>query len=153
MKRLLFIVILIMSVNCYGVDYRQLADPKQQESYDTLTKELRCLVCQNQTIADSNAELAADLRRQVYEMLEKGKSRDEIVQFMTDRYGDFVLYRPPFNAATLMLWVGPFLLMLLGLFFLVRQIKQRRQDLLGESFTAQDIQRARQLLERKTDNQ
>ena len=60
MKRLLFIVILIMSVNCYSVDYRQLADPKQQESYDTLTKELRCLVCQNQTIADSNAELAAD---------------------------------------------------------------------------------------------
>ena len=124
MKRLLFIVILIMSVNCYGVDYRQLADPKQQESYDTLTKELRCLVCQNQTIADSNAELAADLRRQVYEMLEKGKSRDEIVQFMTDRYGDFVLYKPAFKGKTTILWIAPVVFLLMGLitvFFFIRR--------------------------------
>jgi cytochrome c-type biogenesis protein CcmH len=71
---------------------------------------------------------------------------------MTDRYGDFVLYKPPFNGVTIMLWVGPFLLMLFGLFFLVRQIKQRRQDLLGESFSPQDIERARQLLDRKTEN-
>ena len=126
MKRLLFIVILIMSVNCYGVDYRQLADPKQQESYDTLTKELRCLVCQNQTIADSNAELAADLRRQVYEMLEKGKSRDEIVQFMTDRYGDFVLYKPAFKGKTTILWIAPIIFLLMGLitvFFFIRRKK------------------------------
>jgi cytochrome c-type biogenesis protein CcmH len=126
MKRLLFIVILIMSVNCYSVDYRQLADPKQQESYDTLTKELRCLVCQNQTIADSNAELAADLRRQVYEMLEKGKSRDEIVQFMTDRYGDFVLYKPAFKGKTTILWIAPIVFLLMGLitvFFFIRRKK------------------------------
>ena len=126
MKRLLFIVILIMSVNCYGVDYRQLADTKQQESYDTLTKELRCLVCQNQTIADSNAELAADLRRQVYEMLEKGKSRDEIVQFMTDRYGDFVLYKPAFKGKTTILWIAPIVFLLMGLitvFFFIRRKK------------------------------
>lgn len=126
MKRLLFIVILIMSVNCYSVDYRQLADPKQQESYDTLTKELRCLVCQNQTIADSNAELAADLRRQVYEMLEKGKSRDEIVQFMTDRYGDFVLYKPAFKGKTTILWIAPVVFLLMGLitvFFFIRRKK------------------------------
>jgi cytochrome c-type biogenesis protein CcmH len=126
MKRLLFIVILIMSVNCYSVDYRQLDDPKQQESYDTLTKELRCLVCQNQTIADSNAELAADLRRQVYEMLEKGKSRDEIVQFMTDRYGDFVLYKPAFKGKTTILWIAPVVFLLMGLitvFFFIRRKK------------------------------
>ena len=126
MKRLLFIVILIMSVNCYGVDYRQLDDTKQQESYDTLTKELRCLVCQNQTIADSNAELAADLRRQVYEMLEKGKSRDEIVQFMTDRYGDFVLYKPAFKGKTTILWIAPVVFLLMGLitlFFFIRRKK------------------------------
>jgi cytochrome c-type biogenesis protein CcmH len=71
---------------------------------------------------------------------------------MTERYGDFVLYKPPFNAATIMLWVGPFLLMLLGLFFLIRQIKQRRQDLLAESFSPEDIERARQLLDRKAGN-
>ena len=126
MKRLLFIVILIMSVNCYSVDYRQLADPKQQESYDTLTKELRCLVCQNQTIADSNAELAADLRRQVYEMLENGKSRDDIVQFMTDRYGDFVLYKPAFKGKTTILWIAPIVFLLMGLitvFFFIRRKK------------------------------
>ena len=126
MKRLLFIVILIISVNCYGVDYRQLADTKQQESYDTLTKELRCLVCNNQTIADSNAELAADLRRQFYEMLEKGKSRDEIVQFMTDRYGDFVLYKPAFKGKTTILWIAPIVFLLMGLitvFFFIRRKK------------------------------
>jgi cytochrome c-type biogenesis protein CcmH len=113
-----------MSVNCYGVDYRQLADPKQQESYEILTKELRCLVCQNQTIADSNAELAADLRRQVYEMLEKGKSREEIVQFMTDRYGDFVLYKPAFAGKTTLLWIAPVIFLLMGLitvFFFIRR--------------------------------
>ena len=97
MKRLLFIFLLMMSCSSYAVDTRQLSDPKQQETYETLTKELRCLVCQNQTIADSNAELAGDLRRQVYEMLQQGKSREEIVQFMTDRYGDFVLYKPAFQ--------------------------------------------------------
>jgi cytochrome c-type biogenesis protein CcmH len=126
MKRLLFIVILIMSVNCYGVDYRQLADPKQQESYDTLTKELRCLVCQNQTIADSNAELAADLRRQVYEMLEKGKSRDEIVQFMTDRYGDFVLYKPAFKGKTTILWIAPIIFLLMGLITVFSFIRRKK---------------------------
>ena len=126
MKRLLFIVILIMSVNCYGVDYRQLADPKQQESYDTLTKELRCLVCQNQTIADSNAELAADLRRQVYEMLENGKSRDDIVQFMTDRYGDFVLYKPAFKGKTTILWVAPIVFLLMGLITVFSFIRRKK---------------------------
>ena len=126
MKRLLFIVILIMSVNCYGVDYRQLDDPKQQESYDSLTKELRCLVCQNQTIADSNAELAADLRRQVYEMLEKGKSRDEIVQFMTDRYGDFVLYKPAFTGKTTILWVAPIVFLLMGLITVFSFIRRKK---------------------------
>ncbi len=82
MKRLLFIFLLMMSCASYAVDTYQLSDPKQQETYETLTKELRCLVCQNQTIADSNAELAGDLRRQVYEMLQQGKSREDIVQFM-----------------------------------------------------------------------
>ena len=154
MKRLLFIVILIMSVNCYGVDYRQLADPKQQESYDTLTKELRCWVCQNQTIADSNAELAADLRRQVYEMLEKGKSRDEIVQFMTDRYGDFVLYKPAFKGKTTILWIAPIIFLLMGLitvFFFIRRKKasENLQDQAGSLQNNEEKQnKIRNLLEK-----
>ena len=126
MKRLFFIFLLIMSCSSYAVDTIQLPDPKQQESYETLTKELRCLVCQNQTIADSNAELAADLRRQVYEMLQQGKSRQEIVQFMTDRYGDFVLYKPRFAGKTSVLWIAPVVFLLMGLitvFFVIRRKK------------------------------
>ncbi len=126
MKRLLFIFLLMMSCNTYAVDTHQLPDPKQQESYETLTKELRCLVCQNQTIADSNAELAGDLRRQVYEMLQQGKSKQEIIQFMTDRYGDFVLYKPPFKGKTSVLWIAPVVFLLMGLitvFFVIRRKK------------------------------
>jgi cytochrome c-type biogenesis protein CcmH len=126
MKRLLIVFLLMMSSGTYAVDTYQLSDPKQQKTYETLTKELRCLVCQNQTIADSNAELAADLRRQVYEMLQQGKSRDEIVQFMTDRYGDFVLYKPAFKGKTSILWIAPMVFLLLGLvtvFFFIRRKK------------------------------
>ena len=126
MKCLLFIFLLMMSGSSYAVDTHQLSDPKQQESYETLTKELRCLVCQNQTIADSNAELAGDLRRQVYEMLQQGKSREEIVQFMTDRYGDFVLYKPAFKGKTSVLWIAPVVFLLIGLitvFFVIRRKK------------------------------
>jgi cytochrome c-type biogenesis protein CcmH len=126
MKSLLFIFLLMMSGVIYAVDIHQLSDPKQQESYETLTKELRCLVCQNQTIADSNAELAADLRRQVYEMLQQGKSREEIIQFMTDRYGDFVLYKPPFKGKTSLLWIAPVVFLVMGLitvFFFIRRKK------------------------------
>ncbi|MDD2661300.1 MAG: cytochrome c-type biogenesis protein CcmH [Methylococcales bacterium] len=126
MKRLIFIFLLMMSGSSYAVDTHQLSDPKQQETYEILTKELRCLVCQNQTIADSNAELAADLRRQVYEMLQQGKSRQEIVQFMTDRYGDFVLYKPRFAGKTSVLWIAPVVFLLMGLitvFFVIRRKK------------------------------
>ena len=126
MKRLLFIFLLMMCGSSYAVDTHQLPDPKQQEAYETLTKELRCLVCQNQTIADSNAELAGDLRRQVYEMLQQGKSREEIVQFMTDRYGDFVLYKPPFKGKTSLLWIAPVVFLVMGLitvFFFIRRKK------------------------------
>lgn len=126
MKYFLFIFLLLNYCNSYALDPRQLSDPKQQEAYETLISELRCLVCQNQTIADSNADLAADLRRQVHEMLEQGKSREEIVQFMTDRYGDFVLYKPPFKGKTSILWIAPAVFLLLGLitvFFIIRRRK------------------------------
>ena len=130
MKPLLLLFLLMISINSHAVDSRQLSDPKQQESYETLTKELRCLVCQNQTIADSNAELAGDLRRQVYEMLQQGKSEQEIIRFMTDRYGDFVLYKPPFAGKTSLLWIAPVLFLLMGLmtiFFVIRRKRATAQ--------------------------
>ena len=90
-----------------------------------LAHELRCLVCQNQTLAESNAPLAVDLRNQVREQLAAGKSEDEVKAWLVARYGDFVLYRPPFKAATLLLWLGPFLLLALGTFFLLKRIRRK----------------------------
>jgi len=104
-----------------------------------LAHELRCLVCQNQTLADSNAPLAVDLRNQIREQLQKGASEREVTDFMVQRYGDFVLYRPPFKASTLLLWTGPFLLLGFGLFLLVRKLRSSRSQLAPLS----DAERAR----------
>src|SRR3970040_1420816 len=90
-----------------------------------LAQELRCLLCQNQTLADSNAPLAVDLRNQIREQLAAGKSEGDVKDYMVARYGDFVLYRPPFNAATALLWVGPFLLLLGGVFLLLRRLGRK----------------------------
>ena len=120
MKQFLLLVLLSFSLNCFAaVEYKKFDNPQQEEAYQVLIDELRCLVCQNQTIADSNAELAKDLRRQVYEMLQQGKSKNEIATFMTDRYGDFVLYNPPFKVKTGVLWIGPVIFLLIGLIMLI----------------------------------
>jgi cytochrome c-type biogenesis protein CcmH len=91
-----------------------------------LSHELRCLVCQNETLADSQAPLAADLRNQIREQLAAGKSEQDVVDFLVARYGDFVLYRPPLKASTMLLWAGPFLFVALGAFVLVRFVRRRR---------------------------
>lgn len=90
-------------------------DPALQARYETLTRQLRCLVCQNETIADSNATLAADLRRELREQIASGRSDAEVLKFMTDRYGTFVLYKPPFEPRTWLLWAAPILLLLIAL--------------------------------------
>ncbi len=95
---------------------REFDDPALQARYEHISRELRCLVCQNQTIADSNATLAKDLRREVREMISAGKTDAEIREFMLERYGDFVLYRPRMTAATFLLWAGPVIMLLLGAF-------------------------------------
>lgn len=102
-------------------------DPVLERRVQALSQELRCLVCQNQTIAESHAPLAIDLRNQVRERLKAGASESEIVQFMVDRYGDFVLYRPPLKASTVLLWAGPFVLLALAIVFLLLMLKRRRQ--------------------------
>ena len=101
-------------------------DPVAAARAVQLANELRCLVCQNQSIADSNAELAVDLRRQIREQIAAGKSDGEIVQFMVARYGDFVLYRPPLKLTTVLLWLGPLLLVAAGCVVLARQLRARR---------------------------
>jgi cytochrome c-type biogenesis protein CcmH len=103
-----------------------LGDEALDRRVTSLAHELRCLVCQNQTIADSNAPLAVDLRNQIREQLAAGKSDGDVIDFMVQRYGDFVLYRPPFKATTILLWAGPFLFLVLGVFFLFRFLRRRR---------------------------
>jgi cytochrome c-type biogenesis protein CcmH len=123
------------------------ADPVAEKRLQKLSEELRCLVCQNQTIADSNAELAQDLRREVRTMIKDGKSDKEIVDFMVTRYGDFVLYRPPVKGITLLLWGGPVALLLFGLFALQRYLRQRAQRLTDETpLSADEATRAEALL-------
>ena len=101
------------------------AEPELEARVMAIAAELRCLVCQNQTIADSHAGLAIDLRNQVREMLRQGKSRDDVVAYMTARYGDFVLYRPPLKESTALLWLGPALLFTAGFGLLVLMLRKR----------------------------
>jgi len=110
-----------------------------------LAEELRCLVCQNQTLAESNAPLAVDLRNQIREQLAKGASEGEVREFMVARYGDFVLYKPPFKASTAALWLGPFLLLALGLWVLRRVATRRR--VAGPALSEAERSRAAKLLE------
>lgn len=109
-----------------GHDRFEFSTPQQKQEFITLTENLRCLVCQNQSLADSNAPLAEDLRRVVYQQLKEGKTPDEIVKFLVDRYGDFILYKPSFQNNTYLLWLGPFILLgsaMIGLFCFLRRQK------------------------------
>ena len=101
---------------------------RQEAQFNHLLKELRCLVCQNQDLADSNASLAKDLRQQVYELVKEGQSDTEIIQYLTDRYGDFILFNPPVKSITLLLWFGPLLFLLLGLLIFWRSCFKRVTD-------------------------
>jgi cytochrome c-type biogenesis protein CcmH len=105
--------------------YGQLEDPAPQSRFELITKDLRCLVCQNESIADSNVELASDLRRQVREMLLAGKSDEAIFAFMTDRYGEFVRFNPPLEPKTLLIWGAPFIMLVLGGIIIYRVARQR----------------------------
>jgi cytochrome c-type biogenesis protein CcmH len=115
MRVLMLIACLLLAPAYAGVEYHKFDSPDQEHAYQTLISELRCLVCQNQTIADSNADLAKDLRRQVYEMLQQGRTEQDVVDFMTQRYGDFVMYKPAFNVKTGLLWLGPAVFLLVGI--------------------------------------
>jgi cytochrome c-type biogenesis protein CcmH len=116
-------------------------DPGLQARYEKLTHQLRCLVCQNETIADSNASLAADLRRQLREMIAAGNSDAEILKYMTDRYGDFVLYKPPFEARTVLLWSAPVLLVLIGLCAAATVIVRRARMPIDDAGEADESER------------
>ena len=121
-------------------------DPAVEQRLHKLSQELRCLVCQNETLADSRADLAEDLRREIREQIKAGKSDKEIIAFLTARYGQFILYRPQVTPTTYLLWFGPFVLLLGGLFLLFTYIKQRRDLVAEKPLSADERRRAEELL-------
>ena len=123
------------------------ADPALEARVLKVAEELRCLVCQNETIAASHADLAVDLRKQIRVKLSQGQSERQILDFMVERYGDFVLYRPRLSASTVLLWAGPFVLLLTAAGVLGFNIRKRRQSLVAEALSPAQTQRARELLQ------
>ena len=123
-----FVLISLMTLPAFAIDPTEaLEDPEQQALYETITEETRCLVCQNQTIADSTAPLAADLRREIRKKVEADQSEAEIKDFLVDRYGDFVLYNPRFESWNIVLWLAPGMLLLIGFIALARIVSKRTQ--------------------------
>ncbi|MGH8631112.1 MAG: cytochrome c-type biogenesis protein [Burkholderiales bacterium] len=147
MKRLPALVLSLCMALAMAADAPPLAeDPVLEKRVIRLASELRCLVCQNQSIADSNAELAADLRKQVREMLKSGKTEAEVREFMVQRYGDFVLYNPPVKTTTALLWAGPFVLLVVAVAALVLAVMRRRSRVDERELTPEEHERARALL-------
>ena len=147
MKRLLALLILALPLSVLAADATPTElDPVAAKRAVELSSQLRCLVCQNQTIAESNAELAVDLRRQVNEQIKAGKSDREIVDYMVERYGAFVLYKPPFNITTLLLWLGPAVLVVLGAVFYVRTVRARNRVIVDRPLSDAERAEAERLL-------
>jgi len=125
-------------------------DPVVEQRLVQIASELRCLVCQNEALADSRAPLAEDLRREVRELIKQGKTDRQVKDFLVDRYGEFVLYRPEFKPATWPLWIGPFVLLLIGLFALLYSLKKRGTIITDKPLSEEDRRRAEALLNAAT---
>lgn len=150
MKHLVILLLMLLSsaVVVLGQNPQStVEDPAIEKRLHNLSQELRCLVCQNETLADSRADLAVDLRNQIREQMKAGKTDKEIIAFLTARYGDFVLYRPPVRPTTYLLWFGPFVLLLVGLVFLFRYVRQRRELIVDRPLSDDERRRAEELLE------
>ena len=149
MKRIAvqLLIVLLTAAAALAQEARPISDdPVLEQRVMALSQELRCLVCQNETLADSRADLANDLRNQIREQMKAGKTDKEIVAFLTDRYGDFILYRPPVRPVTYLLWFGPFILMIGGLVFLFLHLKARRELISDVPLSEDERRRAEELL-------
>ncbi len=152
MKYVLILLFSLLPAFSYAGEAKDLAeDPVLEKRMIGLADKLRCLVCQNESLASSRAELAQDLRREVREQMQQGKSDKEIIDYLVARYGDFVLYDPPVKKTTLFLWYGPFALLLIGGGVLFYQVRKRRSQSAGEAeLTSEEAQRAAALLDQAT---
>lgn len=158
MKRLLLVVLLVMAGtgwhSLHAGEARPLAaDEATEQRLIAIASELRCLVCQNESLSGSNAELANDLRREIRGLIRDGRSDAEIMEFMVNRYGDFVRYRPPLKGSTLLLWFGPGLLFVTGLTSLVIYLRRRDRAIRNTPLTAAEQQRAEALLQDRDSGQ
>lgn len=148
MKNVIKVYIVLLVLNAYIVCAEVISvSPEHEQRFESILSELRCLVCQNQTIAESSSDLANDLRVEVKEMIEGGSTDQEILDFMSDRYGDFVLYNPPVKPRTLLLWVGPFFLMIMGVSIAIMLVRKRSQNVTSSTLTEDDKKRLHDLLD------
>lgn len=145
-RAITFILLIGLAAAAWGKEAAPLADdPVLEQRLQALSAELRCLVCQNESLAASRADLAVDLRNQIRERMKQGQSDQEIVDYLVSRYGDFVLYRPPFKLTTMLLWLGPLLLLVAGLAALFYRLSRRREAP-AVDLTESERERARALL-------
>ena len=142
MRRLALCVLLLLSMSAAAIDPLPFADAAEEQRFRTLTAELRCVMCQNQSLADSNAGIANDLRREIFDLMRSGKSDEEIKIFLTDRYGDFVLYRPEIKPSTWLLWFSPLLIVIGGAVFVVTILRRRNAMLKQMQAGAADAPRS-----------
>ncbi len=153
MKRLVVLLFCLMPLFAYAGEAKDLAaDPVLEKRMIGLAEKLRCLVCQNESLASSHAELAEDLRREVREQMSKGKNDQEIIDYLVSKYGDFVLYEPPMKSYTVLLWFGPFALLLLAGGVLVFQLRKRRQTVPDVVLSEEAQLRAATLLNNEKDH-
>ncbi len=148
MRSLIAVILLLAAASVQaGIEVRDYSSPQEEARYKSLIQELRCLVCQNENLADSNADLAKDLRQEAYEMIKAGKSNDQIKKYMQARYGDFVLYRPPVKDSTILLWFGPLLLVVIGVIVVVIQVRRRAARKATDDLSAEDRERLARVLQ------
>lgn len=151
LSRLMAIACLILSINAWAGEAQPMqANVVVEAQVQRLSAELRCLVCQNQTLADSHSELAEDLRQEIREMAMKGMTDQEITDYLVARYGDFVRYRPPLKATTLLLWFGPFALLIFGTLGLWLMLRRRAKMTMGKPLSAGETQKVSELLNKES---
>lgn len=148
MRFLLGVLMLMISGSALAtIDVLQFKDEAQEQQFRQLTEELRCPKCQNNSIADSNAIIAADMRTKVYELMMQGQSKQQIIDYMVARYGNFVTYEPPVTPATLILWIGPLLFVVIGGAVVILRTRRKPEAVVGDAFSERERQRLAALLQ------
>ena len=148
MRRIVLVLASVLYMHiAYASDAVPLADdPVTEQRLISISEEMRCLVCQNESLAGSRSDLANDLRREIRTLIKEGKSDDQIRNFMVERYGDFVLYRPPVKPITWVLWIGPFVILLIGIAFLLSYLRRRNAIAVEKTLSTEDNQKIDALL-------